>query len=376
VSTGVKEKAPLTEVRPGAAAASEPAPKRKRRNRRKLSQASIDRLDMQRAKRTRREAKKARRDSWLGRLGRSEFVERRVAGGMRFVFAWSKAVGRDRASRTAARVARTLSRFSRESRLAEANLAAAYPEKSPEERARILAGVWENLGRQSVEYAFLRDLVDGFDPERPGDGPVEVVGLEHVTALRDSGKPAILFGAHLGNFELTPALAAKLGLPVTGLFRPPTNPHIAAEIESRRSHFMGRMVVSGPGAALEVADALKKGRHIGVLIDQRIEGGQVIPFFNRPTFSNPLVGVMARVFNCPVHGGYAVRLPDGRFRVVMTPPLELPRDARGRIDAEGANIIVHGMVEQWIRQYPEQWLWLHDRWRFGRKSRGKAGRKD
>ena len=250
------------------------------------------------------------------------------------------------------------------------------PEKSPEERARILAGVWENLGRQSVEYAFLQELVDGFDPERPSEGALEVVGMEHVIALRDSGKPAILFGAHLGNFELTPALAAKLGLPVTGLFRPPTNPHIAAEIESRRSSYLGRMVVSGPGAALEVADALKKGRHIGVLIDQRIDGGQVIPFFNRPTLSNPLVGVMARVFNCPVHGGYAIRLPDGRFRVVMTPPLDLPRDARGRIDAEGANIVVHGMVEQWIRQYPEQWLWLHDRWRFGRKGQEKTGGKD
>ena len=372
----VKEKPSPTEVVPDARGADGTMPKAKRRNRRKLSQASIDRHEMQRAKKARRAAKRARRESWFGRLGRSEFVERRVAGGMRFVFAWSKAVGRDRASRTAARVARSLARFSRENRLAEENLAAAYPEKSPEERARILAGVWENLGRQSVEYAFLQELVDGFDPERPSEGPLEVVGLEHVHALRDSGKPAILFGAHLGNFELTPALAAKFGLPVTGLFRPPTNPHIAAEIESRRSSYLGRMVVSGPGAALEVADALKKGRHIGVLIDQRIDGGQVIPFFNRPTLSNPLVGVMARVFNCPVHGGYSIRLPDGRFRVVMTPPLDLPRVGRGRIDAEGANIIVHGMVEQWIRQYPEQWLWLHDRWRFGRKGQEKASGKD
>jgi len=375
VSTAVQEKPPPPEAAPKLPDAEGGQRKGRRRNRRKLSQASIDRLEMQRAKKARREAKKARRESWLGKLGRSEFVERRVAGGMRFVFAWSKAVGRDRASRTAGRVSRSLARFSRENQLAAENLAAAYPEKTADERARILAGVWENLGRQSVEYAFLQELVDGFDADRPGDGPLEVVGMEHVDALRNSGKPAILFGAHLGNFELTPAIAAKFGLPLTGLFRPPTNPHIAAEIESRRSSYMGRMVVSGPGAALEVADALKKGRHIGVLIDQRIDGGQVIPFFNRPTLSNPLVGVMARVFNCPVHGGYAIRLPDGRFKVVMTPPLDLPRDARGRVDAEGANIVVHGMVEQWIRQYPEQWLWLHDRWRFGRKGEQKASGK-
>jgi KDO2-lipid IV(A) lauroyltransferase len=135
------------------------------------------------------------------------------------------------------------------------------------------------------------------------------------------------------------------------------------------------MVVSGRGAALEVAGALKKGRHIGILVDQRITEGQIVPFFGLPSLSNPLVGIMARVFNCPVHGGYAVRLPDGRFKVVMTPPLDLPRDAQGRIDAAGANIIVHGMVEQWIRQYPEQWLWLHDRWRFRKKDWKKASRK-
>lgn len=349
--------------------------KRKKRNRRKVSQASIDRIEVQRQKRARRAAKKKWRESWLGRMGRSAFVERRVAGGMRFVFAWSAAVGRDRASRTAGRVARSLARFSRENRLAVANLAAAYPEKTAEERARMLAGVWENLGRQTVEYAFLKELVEGFDPERPNEGPIEAVGMEHLIALRDSGKPAILFGAHLGNFELTPALGAKLGLPVTALYRPPANPHIAAEIETRRSGYLGKMVVSGRGAALEVADALKKGRHIGVLIDQRIEGGQVIPFFNRPSLSNPLVGIMARVFNCPVYGGYAVRLPDGRFRAVMTPALDLPRDERGRIDAEGANIVVHNMVEQWIRQYPEQWLWLHDRWRFGRKGQERVTEK-
>jgi len=269
-------------------------------------------------------------------------------------------------------VARAFAGWSSENQLAAENLAAAYPDKSEAERAKILAGVWDNLGRQAVEYAFLQDLVEGFDPDRPGEGPIEAIGMEHVAALRDSGKPAILFGAHLGNFELTPALGAKMGLPVTGLFRPPTNPHIAAEIEKRRSRYLGRMVVSGPGAAFEVADALKKGRHIGVLIDQRITEGQVIPFFGRPSLSNPLVGVMARIFDCPVHGGYAVRLPDGRFRAVMTPPLELPRDARGKVDVEGANIMVHGMVEQWIRQYPDQWLWLHDRWRFGRKGQERA----
>ncbi len=360
-----KEDVPNTEV----------APRRRRKNRRKLSQSSIDRLEKQRASKARREGRERRKDTYGARFARSEFAQRRVAGGMRFVFAWSRSVGRARATRTAASVARTFSRFSKETKLARANIAAAFPEKTEAERERILAGVGETLGRQAVEYAFLQQLVEGFDPAHPTEGPIEAYGLEHLYALRESSKPAILFGAHLGNFELTPALGAKLGLPMTALFRPPANAHVAAEIEKCRNAYLGRMVVSGPGAAFEIADALKRGRHIGVLVDQRISEGQVIPFFNRPSLSNPIVGVMARIFNCPVHGGYAVRLPDGRFRAVLTPALDLPRDERGKVDVEGANLVVHSMVESWIREYPDQWLWLHDRWRFGKKGRDKAKEK-
>src|SRR5690606_27658640 len=100
--------------------------KRRKRDRRKLSHSSVARLDAQRVKKARRAARQQRRTSLLGRIGRSDFVERRLAGGMRFVFAWSRSVGRPAASRTAARVTRTLSRFSSENALAAANLAAAY----------------------------------------------------------------------------------------------------------------------------------------------------------------------------------------------------------------------------------------------------------
>jgi KDO2-lipid IV(A) lauroyltransferase len=348
----------------GRAAGPKPAKSRKRGNRRKLSQESVDRLARHRERKAAKEAGR----SAVSRFLKSDFAERRVAGMMRFVFAGSRALGRERASRIASRVTRSLAPMvSREHRLAAENIAAAFPEKSERERAAILAGVWDSLARHAVEYAFLQDIVDAFDPERPDAGPIVAVGIEHAIALRESGRPAILFGAHLGNFELIPALGAKLGLPVTALYRPPANPHIAEEIERRRSAYLARMVVSGKGAALEVAAALKKGRHIGVLVDQRIAGGQVIPFFGRPSLSNPIVGILARIFDCPVHGGYAVRLPDGRFRAEMTPPLVLPRDGSGRIDAEAANVVVHGMVEQWIRQHPEQWLWVHDRWRLKRR---------
>lgn len=304
------------------------------------------------------------------RLAQAETTQRLVAAAMRFLFRWARAVGRVRASRIAGRVARRVGPLARENRVGRANLAAAFPGMSDAERAGILSGVWDHLARATIEYAFLDELVEGFDPAKPTGGVIEHRGIDNAFRLRDSGRPGIIFGAHLGNWELTAAIGAKIGLPVTALYRPPANRFVAEEMERLRGTFVGSLVVSGPGAALRVASALQKGKHVGVVVDQRINGGPRIRFFGRPSPSNPIVGIMARLFDCPVHGARAIRRPDGSFFLEMTPALEFPRDARGRVDADAANRMVHGIVESWVRETPEQWLWLHDRWRIRKRPEG------
>ena len=293
---------------------------------------------------------------------RSAIGQRAIAALMHFQFELARLLGRRFASAFASVVTREIGPFVGEHKIGLDNLAAAFPEKAPEERARILAGVWDNLARTTMDYAFLQELVAEFDPDRPKGTRLEHHGMEHVIALRDSGKPGIVFGAHLGNWELAAAVGRKLGVPITALYRPPTNPYVAREIERRRA-FVDQLVVSGRGAAFQVAAALQGGRHIGVIIDQRLAGGVELPFFGRPAMSNPIIGILARHFECPVHGARAVRLPGGRFHLEFTPAIDLPRDRKGRVDSDATNRIVHGMVEDWVRQNPEQWLWVHDRWK-------------
>ena len=89
----------------------------------------------------------------------------------------------------------------------------------------------------------------------------------------------------------------------------------------------------------------------------------VVPFFGRPALTNPIMGKFAKRFECPVHGVRVIRLPNHRFRLELTPPLDLPRDANGEIDVQGAMAMMTAVVEGWVREYPEQWLWMHRRWR-------------
>jgi KDO2-lipid IV(A) lauroyltransferase len=89
---------------------------------------------------------------------------------------------------------------------------------------------------------------------------------------------------------------------------------------------------------------------------------------------NPILGKFARRFDCPVHGVRVIRLPNHRFRLQLTPPLDLPRDPDGQINAEAAMQAMTAVVESWVREHPEQWLWMHRRWRApaSRSAQGKV----
>jgi KDO2-lipid IV(A) lauroyltransferase len=300
--------------------------------------------------------------AFFRRLARSAPVGAVAAGAVRATIRLVRFLGPERAARVSDGLTRFVGRFVPESKLALQNLAAAFPEKSEAERRAILGGVWGNLGRTVVEYVHLDQLVD-IDPYHLDRCSTEVDGLERFIGLRDDGKPAIIFSAHLANWEVLAVVAARFGLPVVALYRMPSNSRIAQDLMQRREELMGKLIPSGRGATFEVGAALDRGDHLGLLTDQHHTGGPRVPFFGRLVSANPLVARLARHYECPVHGARTIRLPDGRFRVELTPEIEMPRDAEGRIDVERGTAKVMEVVEGWVREHPEQWLWLHNRWR-------------
>jgi KDO2-lipid IV(A) lauroyltransferase len=286
-----------------------------------------------------------------------------MAGTVRSVFGFARLIGPGRSSNLGAWIVGNVGPFLPQHRIALANLRAAYPEKPEAELRAIARGAWANLGRTGAEYAHLGQLVD-YDPDAAETGRVEVVGIEHFLRLRDDGLPGIIFSAHLGNWELPAICAARFGLDATAIFRPPNDPAAARVVHAVRSGTMGGLTASsGGGAAFAIAGVLDRGGHLGQLIDQHFTRGVLTRFMGRPAMTNPLLAKLARHYDCPVHGVHVVRLPDHRFRVELTPPLELPRDQEGRIEIVGATQAMTSVVEGWVRANPEQWLWMHRRWR-------------
>lgn len=286
-----------------------------------------------------------------------------MIGLVRTLFAFARLIGPDCSANLGGFLARSLGPLLPVHRTAIANLEAAFPQTSHREIRRIARAAWDNLGRTGFEYPHLDVLVD-YDHANPNPkGRIEVDGVEHFLALKADGRPALIFSAHLANWELPAIIAARYGLETTAVFRAPNDPTAARIVAEVRGKTMGGLEASRPGMVFALQGILDRGGHVGALIDQHLSRGVVTPFMGRPALTNPLLGKLARRFECPVHGVRVIRLPGHRFRIALTPPLDLPRDAEGRIDVAGAMTMMTATVESWVREYPEQWLWMHRRWR-------------
>lgn len=285
-----------------------------------------------------------------------------MVGLTRSVFALARGLGPERSADVGAALARRVGRFLPQQKIALANVRAAFPEKSEAEAEAIVRGAWDNLGRTGAEYAHLNVLFD-YDPDNPKPGRVEVDGIEHFLALRDDERPGLIFSAHLANWELPAICAARYGLDATAVFRAPNDPAVARVVHEVRSQTMGGLEAARQGAAFAMQGVLERDGHLGMLIDQHFTRGVVVRFLGRPALVNPLLGKFARRFDCPVHGVRVIRLPGHRFRLQLTPPLDLPRDPEGLVDVQGAMQAMTSVVEGWVREHPEQWLWMHRRWR-------------
>ena len=270
----------------------------------------------------------------------------------------------DKTADSAAWFARKLGPLAREHRIGREQLKAAFPEKSPGEIEKVLTGVWDNLGRLVADFAHLdRLMADAVAPNKPSRLDFSDRSAEIYIKLANDGKPALVFASHFGNWEMPAMCARYTGLDSAALYRGPNIELVERWVEETRAPIMGELIPTGLEAPVKIADALRRGAHVGMLVDQYYVRGVDVTFFGRRTKANPLIARLAQHFNCPIHGTRITRLPGNKFWGEITEEIEPARDANGDIDIQGTMQIITNVVEGWVREDPEQWLWLHRRWR-------------
>ncbi len=240
------------------------------------------------------------------------------------------------------------------SRKAKRHLHHALPELSTKEQDKIIQGMWINLAQVMSEYPHLEEI---------GQQHVEIVGLEKLKELREDRTGAIFFGAHCANWEIASPSFYTHGLEMDLVYRPPNNPW-ADKILNKMRSMKGkiRTYPKSPHGARQLVKALKEGRHVGILIDQKYNEGLPVPFFGTDAMTSPAFIQLAQKYKIPLIPTQCERIAPHQFRMTLHPELELFEQDGSPKPVEPLMKEAHTYLESWIKANPSQWLWLHKRW--------------
>ena len=290
-------------------------------------------------------------------LRRHALVRRLEAGCAAAFLATMAALPLDVASAIGGAVARTIGPRMAVTRRARRNLDIALPHLPADARQQIIRDMWDNLGRTAAECAHLSRL-RCFGP----GARVEVVGIEHVDRATARGKPVIFFSGHFGNWEVGSLAAAQHGLTLVEVYRAANNPEVEAKILALRQSLGVEPIAKGAAGARRVVAALRSGKSMVMLVDQKMNDGVAVPFFGRDAMTAPALAELALRYDGTVLPARVDRLGGARFRLTVFPPLHFDRSGDRRTDIRNAMTAVNRCLEDWIRERPGQWLWLHRRW--------------
>jgi KDO2-lipid IV(A) lauroyltransferase len=244
-------------------------------------------------------------------------------------------------------------------RVVERQIAAAFPDLSPEAVVNLARESYEHLGRTFVETALLDSI--GKDGLQMLVESVE--GWEEIEEVMSKGRGAVLVTGHIGNWELAGSYVAARGIPLDAIVRGMANPLFDAYINHTREA-IGMTVVHDSEAVRRTPRSLRAGRAVAFVADQGVMGlaSTFVPFFGRPAKTPRGAAVFALRFDVPVVFVVALRKPNGRYRIVVE-RIEAPQtgDRDRDVDAIVARFTQH--LEKWVRAVPAQYFWQHRRWK-------------
>lgn len=242
--------------------------------------------------------------------------------------------------------------------IAMANLEKIFGDRYDEwERARIVSFSVRNMAKTMLELLKVPWMSDEelreFAPAR---------GVEHLERAAEGGDGVIVITGHFGNWELLAASAARLGYPPSVIARDANDPD-TADIINRSREMAGETVLPRESVR-EMLRTLREGGIIGILPDQHTErGGIWLPFMGHLACTATGPATLAHRTGASIVPGFARRTEDDRLDVYILPPIEIPDTGNREADIRRATKMINEVLGEQIDRYPEQWVWMHRRWR-------------
>jgi Kdo2-lipid IVA lauroyltransferase/acyltransferase len=239
------------------------------------------------------------------------------------------------------------------------NLKGAYPDKDMEEITKIAKGLYRHLAIVAAEFFELPSITKQNLHEW-----VEFDGLENFEKALEQKKGILSIVAHFGNWELM-TVALPLGArPMSIVYRPLDNPTLDNLTAWMRTKDGNTLIPKG-GSGRRIIRLLTENRAIGILSDQNVDKheGVFVNFFGRPACTSAGLAVLALRTDAPVLPAFMARMPNGKYKFIIKPPVEITRTDNYESDLVVNTQRFTKVVEDVVRQYPDQWFWIHQRWK-------------
>ena len=255
-----------------------------------------------------------------------------------------------------ASIGRTIGpRISLSNRIRE-NVRLVWPETTPDRMEEIVRGVWDNFARVIPDYWSLNQI------RRDQENRLEIVGAEHLDALRESGKSGILLAGHMGNWEMVTLAARMHDLPLTVVYRPFNNPFIDAMVRDWQRGSGVELIMKGREGARRLTQVLKGDGHTIMLVDVRMNEGVNIPFLEIDAMTPTAPAALALKYDALLVPVRVERIDAARFRLTVEEPRAPVNTGNRNADIEATMTWINDRFSAWITECPEQWMWFHRRW--------------
>ena len=248
----------------------------------------------------------------------------------------------------------------RHRRIARANLERAFGASlTPRERERLARASFAHAGMIMADAAYFRLCA-----RLPLERLAVFEGTEHLLKAAAGKRGALVFSGHFGHWEMVGLLQPRIGVPYSMVVRPLDNGRLDSYLSGLRT-ITGNELISKYNAARGVLRALRPGNAIGLMIDQNVrgEGGVFVDFFGTPASTTPALAIFALKTGAPIVPMFSYPLPDGRLRIRYGEPIVATRRGTLSEDIHAITQQCTRILEREIREHPECWLWMHNRWR-------------
>lgn len=243
--------------------------------------------------------------------------------------------------------------------LARENIVKSLPNLSPEKVEEVLDGMWDNLGRIVGEFVHISNFTGH---QLLNYAHLDEESQSNIEYIKQNFNGGIIFSAHIGNWEIGPKIFLEKGINVKTVYRPLNN----AYVDDMTAKIRGVELISKSAKGnKQIINEIKNGNYVIILADQKISDGIWVPFFNRRALTTASIAKLALKYNIPLIPARSIRVgKEFKFLVQVEKPIEFQKtDSISEDSIISLTTKVNQKLEEWIKEYPSQWFWVHNRWK-------------